>query len=237
MSLSVYSKTAIFSKNVGSLASPNRDALVGEWFFGVDQQSTIANRAGSLPLTPVGNAPAYNEGFVKFGPTGGANGNNAFTVPTVPKLDGGMTIVVVARNNAASGLSTIIKTTSGSTSNVGIYDSAGKLAYYSGGTALADMAQVPAPVANKWSVVAAVGGRGDYGQIHLWQSGIKTSGIAPAVGARATAIYPPYTMFNAVATNIDIAYLAIYERNVPEDELLKIYDGLKQMMLLRGVTL
>ena len=238
MSLSVYSKDAIFTNTVSSLAAPNKEGLVGEWFFGVDLESSVINRAGGLPLTKLGNAATYFDGYVKLAPTGGSYGFNSFITPITPKYDGGLTIIAVARNTSGTGFANIYNCQF-SGKNLGVFETAApSLAYYNGTSVLTETAQTAIPdIAAKWSVIATTGGRDEFGKINLWQDGIKTSGTAPNKGFRSVGTTETFKLVNDVSTDYNLAYVAIYERTLTDIELDNVYAGLKGILKLRGVVL
>lgn len=238
MTVSTYLKDAEFTNKVSSVAAPNRDKLVGEWFFGESEAETIKNRADGLPLVTIGS-PTYFDSFARCSGNG-SGGGNRFSTQIIPQMEGGLTIVAVARNNSGGstrqGLGSLCSARN--TTLVGLYDQGTETIFYNGvSTASADAAALVEPAFNKWTTVIGVGGRGVYGQLNLWQDGIKSTANANKLGTRVTNGTAPFTLFLDAVASIDIAYLAIYERTVTQQEVDQIYTGVKKMMALRGISL
>lgn len=236
MSVSVYVKDASFNDTQSSIAAPNRDRLVGEWFFGKDEATTITNRAGGLPLIVQG-VPVYGENYARC--SGGSFGNNNFKTQILPQIEGGLTIVGVAKNptsNARAGLGTLCHARN--TTIVGLYDQDVNTIFYNGiDTNATKAAVLTEPESDKWTVVVGKGGVGEYGELHIWQDDIKRSAVATYLGTRVTNASVPFSIVNDTVKDFDVAYIAIYERTVTAEEVDQIYAGVKEMMALRGISL
>ena len=237
MSVSVYVKGASFSDAKASIAAPNRDGLVGEWFFGVDEETTITNRAGGLPLI-VRGSPTYGENYARC--SGGVFGINNFITQILPQIDGGLTIVGVVKNNPSSnsrlGLGALCHARDGSI--VGLYDQDANTIFYNGINAdVTNAAVLTKPASGKWTAVVGKGGSGEYGELHIWQDDIKRSAVATSLGTRRANTSNSFSIVDDAVKDFDVAYIAIYERTVTAEEVDQIYAGVKEMMALRGIML
>lgn len=98
--ISIRVATASFTHAVASLTLPDLDHLVGEYVFGVDEASTVKNRANpDAPMTVVGT-PSYASNGA--GVSGGGFGSNGFDTGLAPQGD--VTMMVIASLSSGTGI-------------------------------------------------------------------------------------------------------------------------------------
>lgn len=230
MGVSVLLKDASFTQGITSLTVGNRDKLVGEFFFGGTELDTITNRAGDLDLKVLGE-PVYSQGFVTC--SGGGFGDNRFDTEIFPPEFGDVTVIAVMRNNNGNLNGNVCQ----STGFTGIRDSSGRTAFFNGQTGTPANAADVSPInQGDWTMIAGAGSLGELGEAHIWKGSVRETGVAEDAGTSSRQ-QNPYEIFNASVSDVDIAYLAIFDRKLEAVELDTIYAGVKAFISTRGVVM
>ena len=229
MSVSTFIENAAFSKVIAGIVIPNRDGLVGEFFMGGNEDSSIRNIAGGPPLVAVGT-PIYNDGYVYM--EGGGYGDNRFDTQISPTSSSDETIIVILKRHLND-----YPASCHSSSFSGLFNYNKQTAYYNGqGGSLSNVADVPPPPTGgpDFYMTAGAGEFAQLGEAHSWESGVRTTAIAEVVGGnRPTA---PYKFCNSTG-RCNYAYFAIFNRKLEVAELDIVYANAKTFLASRGVTL
>lgn len=236
MSFSIKLDDAIFTNIAEGAVISNRDALVGEWFFGDNKSQTIKNRAGGADLIQVGE-PIYSENYVEC--KGFTASRAAFDTQIAQSVDSGNTIIAVYENNTSKGSSAAgcgNLCYARLNSIFGLYDHQGTTRFIYNSINYADQAQLPPPAFDKWTVIAGTGDSYTPSKLFVWQDGIMSSATANEVTKASLATNP----FRIVVGNVSalrVAYLAIFHRKLTDSEVQLIYNNLKLTMANRGLDI
>lgn len=236
MSFSIKLDDAIFTNIAEGVVISNRDALVGEWFFGDNESQTIKNRAGGADLIQV-REPIYTKNYVEC--VGFAVSRAAFDTQIVQSIDSGNTIIAVYENSTSKGVTTagcgnVCSTWTNSI--FGLYDYQGTTRFIYNSIGYSDQAQIPVPASDKWTVIAGTGDSFTPAKLFVWQDGILSSATANEV-SKASLAANPFQIVTGNVSALRVAYLAIFHRKLTDGEVQLIYDNLKVTMANRGLEI
>ena len=234
MALSIQVAGASFANVLASLGLPDRAGLVGEWVLGTDEAKSIVNRANpSGPSMTVVGTPTYGAGYARV--MSGPYGNRGFD--TGLTLAGNSTIIVVWKKNTAC--PTLVYAQGGGTYEGFINYSNVPSLYNSQSGTLSNVANIAVPSHTDYSFMAGLMPRGGLGKIYSYAEAELTTNVAEVNGGVTPAgasLKIGTTITNGGAGIADVAYAAVFNRLLDDDEIAAAYETNKAYLALRGLV-
>jgi len=241
MSLSLKIKDATFTNFFSSLTLPNRSGLVGEYVFGTDAATSGRNRVTGLVDGTAINTPTFdaNTMGVKSSLTSGQEYGLQLTL--VPTADVTL-LAVFAKGTKAQPL---VNTTMAA-ADTGFYLTSSTTSfdngYVDGATDQANIASAAYPASPTYLFGAGIGRIGSVGKLILYTSGVAASDVGTRTDASRGAT--PFRLGGYVGGSFGggndvetrIAYLAIFNRMLTDDEVAAAYAQLKAYYSVSGLT-
>lgn len=240
MGQSLKIKTATFSNFFSSLTLPDRSGLVGEYLFCTDAATSGRNRVTGLVDGTAINTPTFDSNTmgVKSSPTSGQQYGMQLTL--VPSAD----VTMLALFTKVEKLVPLVNTTAGA-SDTGFYMSANS-AYFDNGHATATdqaiISMASYPSSPTYLFAAGIGRIGSVGKLIMYNAGVAQSDVGTRTDASRGST--PFRIGGQVGAlygggndvEIRIAYLAIFNRLLTDDQVAAAYAQVKAYYATRGVV-
>ena len=233
MGISVFIKDADFTNPVGSIHLPNREGLVGEWFFGGTESNSFKNRAGNTVAVKVGEPTVASNYLAVMG------GTNYVELP-IPTLDNSKGVTIIAVSKGAT------RNTLGHTGFyanppgfLGFFHLSGYRVYSveTSGDNFAAILPVNIVPNDTWMVMAGVMEERQKPSNYIWNNGVKTSAVSVDEPVAGWPAINKFIIGAQAKGNDDWAYAAIFNRKLSAAELDAAYAGIKQLLAVRGIDI